>query len=68
MPLREKFVRVFYCRVGGRPATLAVGFHGGSAPAAFDIHLEHCCVMNKSVHRREEQGGVEKEPVPFSMG
>lgn len=61
-------MRIFDCRVGGRPAALAFGFHGGSAPVAFDIHLEDRCVMNKPIDRGEGHGGIRKDAVPFSKG
>lgn len=65
---RDKLVGVFDYRVGSGPAALAFGFHGGSAPVAFDVHLKDRCMMNKSVHRSEGHGGIGKDPVPFSKG
>src|SRR5690606_28769442 len=58
----------FDCRIGGRSAALAFGFHGGPPPVAFHIHLKDRCVMNKSVHCSEGHGGIGKDPIPFSKG
>ena len=55
------------CRSLSRTAW-SVGVFSGSAPIAFDIHLEDGCMMNEPVDGCQRHGRVGEDCVPFSEG
>ncbi len=59
---------IFHCREVSGSATLAFGFHRGSTPTAFDIHLKDCCVVDETINDGECHGGIGENPVPFTEG